>query len=155
MKLVIEQEVVWCKIDECRVNDVLFDKNKHACFLIVLIFQVGNPKACTEVANQLLNKHGFYVQAINSPTVSPGEERLRIAPTPFHTPEMMDQFVEAMVASWKSCGLPFTVNECAFCKKTLNFEEASSLQHNHHSCGGMAEVKALAQMNSKGINLTV
>ncbi len=96
------------------------------------------------MANQLLSKHGFYVQAINPPTVDRGEERLRIAPTPFHKEEMMDEFVSALTASWKSCDLPFTVNECAYCKKTLSFEEASSLKDNHHSCGAkeMAESAA-------------
>ena len=103
--------------------------------------QIGNPKACTEVANQLLSKHGIYVQAINPPTVAPGEERLRIAPTPFHTPEMMDQFVEAVTTAWRSCGLPFTENECSFCKKKLNFDEASSMKfEDHQSCCGAREM---------------
>lgn len=56
----------------------------------------------------LMEKHGIYVQDINYPTVARGEEKLRIAPTPFHGPEMQEEFVSAIVDVWRELGLPFT-----------------------------------------------
>ena len=41
----------------------------------------------------MLREKGHYIQAINYPTVAKGEERLRLAPTPKHTPQMIDNFV--------------------------------------------------------------
>ncbi len=56
----------------------------------------------------LMEKHGIYVQDINYPTVARGEEKLRIAPTPFHEPEMQEQFVNSIVDVWHELKLPFT-----------------------------------------------
>ena len=47
----------------------------------------------TEVCDELMTRHNIYVQAITYPTVPRGEELLRIAPTPHHTPQMMSYFV--------------------------------------------------------------
>ena len=55
-----------------------------------------------------MEKHQIYVQDINYPTVARGEEKLRIAPTPFHTPEMHEEFVSALIDTWVELGLPFT-----------------------------------------------
>lgn len=41
----------------------------------------------------MMIQHSIYVQAINYPTVPRGEELLRIAPTPHHTPQMMNYFI--------------------------------------------------------------
>jgi len=54
---------------------------------------VNNAVRCKEISDILLNEHGHYVQAINYPTVDVGTERLRFAPTPFHTDAMMDDLV--------------------------------------------------------------
>lgn len=40
-----------------------------------------------------MGRHNIYVQAINYPTVPRGEELLRIAPTPHHSPQMMAYFL--------------------------------------------------------------
>lgn len=43
-----------------------------------------------------MEKYNIYVQPINYPTVARGKEMLRVAPTPHHTKEMMDDFVEVL-----------------------------------------------------------
>ena len=55
----------------------------------------------------LMEKHRIYVQDINYPTVVRGKEKLRIAPTPFHTPEMQEEFVSSVVNVWNELGLDF------------------------------------------------
>lgn len=51
---------------------------------------------CKEMSDTLLNDYGIYIQPINYPTVAEGTERLRIAPTPFHTDEMLENLVNAL-----------------------------------------------------------
>lgn len=72
------------------------------------VLQVGDAKRSTQASLKLMEKHQIYVQDINYPTVARGEEKLRIAPTPFHTPEMHDKFVDALVDTWEELDLPFT-----------------------------------------------
>ncbi len=76
-----------------------------------LLLQVGDPKRSTMASQLLMNKYNVYVQDINYPTVARGKEKLRIAPTPFHTQEMHDHFVESLVSVWHELGLPFTKME--------------------------------------------
>src|SRR5690625_104735 len=72
----------------------------------IIPIPVGNPFLCNWICNELLNTYGHYVQAINYPTVKKGEERLRIAPSPLHSFEMIDQFIDDFVEVWKKAGLP-------------------------------------------------
>lgn len=55
--------------------------------------QVADAEKNTEICDILMSRYNIYVQAINHPTVAKGEELLRIAPTPYHTPQMMYYFV--------------------------------------------------------------
>ena len=57
---------------------------------------IRNAEQCKAISDHLLNEYGIYVQAINWPTVSEGEERLRFAPTPLHTDAMIDDCVRAL-----------------------------------------------------------
>ena len=57
---------------------------------------VGDAKKCKQISDELINEYGIYVQAINYPTVDVGTERLRFAPTPFHTNAMMHSLCDAL-----------------------------------------------------------
>ncbi|RXM33780.1 5-aminolevulinate synthase, erythroid-specific, mitochondrial [Acipenser ruthenus] len=59
----------------------------------IIPIRVSDAEKNSRICDLLLEKHGIYVQAINYPTVPRGEELLRLAPTPHHTPPMMDYFV--------------------------------------------------------------
>lgn len=54
----------------------------------------------------MLKEKGHYVQAINYPTVAKGEERLRLAPTPKHSEEMVKQFVQDALDVFHCLNIP-------------------------------------------------
>jgi 5-aminolevulinate synthase len=57
---------------------------------------VGNAKQCKAMSDELLTEHNIYCQPINSPTVDVGTERLRFAPTPFHTDGMIEDLIKSL-----------------------------------------------------------
>lgn len=59
---------------------------------------VGDAKQCKAMSDELLNEHSIYVQPIQSPTVDVGTERLRFAPTPYHTDGMIENLIRALNA---------------------------------------------------------
>ncbi|CAN9512104.1 unnamed protein product [Ophioblennius macclurei] len=102
----------------------------------IIPVRVSNAEKNTEVCDLMMSRHNIYVQAINYPTVARGEELLRIAPTPHHTPEMMKYFVERLVHTWKEVGLPLKPHssaECTFCQQPLHFELMSEREKSYFS----------------------
>ena len=81
-----------------------------------LCSQVGDARRSTLASLTLMEKYGIYVQDINYPTVARGQEKLRIAPSPFHTPKMQEHFVDSLVNIWNELELPFTKmeGECSY-----------------------------------------
>lgn len=77
--------------------------------------QIGDPSLSSELSDRLLKRKGHYVQAINYPTVPRGEEKLRIAVTPHHTVEMINQFVTDLVEVWNEMGIPLA----KFCSQVM------------------------------------
>lgn len=102
----------------------------------IIPVRVADAAKNTEVCDELMSRHNIYVQAINYPTVPRGEELLRIAPTPHHTPQMMDYFVGSLLAAWKHVGLdlkPHSSAECNFCRRPLHFEAMSERERSYFS----------------------
>lgn len=78
----------------------------------IIPIKLGNPLKCTQISDLMIQAHGHYVQAINYPTVARGEEKLRLAPTPYHTRAMMDTLVADMKKVWKQLELPLNGPPC-------------------------------------------
>jgi 5-aminolevulinate synthase len=71
----------------------------------IVPIMVGDPVKCKQASDLLLEEYRMYVQPINYPTVRKGTERLRITPTPFHTPEMMAELRDALVSIFARLGI--------------------------------------------------
>ena len=98
---------------------------------------MGEPAACTKLANDIMAEHGIYIQAINYPTVPRGQELLRVAPTPHHTKEMMDVFVEAVRATWQTNDMPLRERfdkTCRQCQKKVRVDADDAFSR--HACDG-------------------
>jgi len=82
---------------------------------------IGDPAKTKEASDVLLQKFGHYIQAINYPTVPRGKEKLRLAPTPFHTYDMINTLVSDMNKVWNLLKLPkderISSDQCSFCSK--------------------------------------
>ncbi|PNJ03273.1 ALAS2 isoform 2 [Pongo abelii] len=100
----------------------------------IIPIRVGNAALNSKLCDLLLSKHGIYVQAINYPTVPRGEELLRLAPSPHHSPQMMEDFVEKLLLAWTEVGLPLqdvSVAACNFCRRPVHFELMSEWERSY------------------------
>ena len=77
------------------LNHAEIKVHENACTHIVPVM-INDAFKCKTASDKLLNNYGFYIRPINRPTVSQGTERLRIAPTPYHTDTMMVELVSAL-----------------------------------------------------------
>lgn len=86
----------------------------------IIPIHVGKAELALKIGNILLEKYNIYVQPINYPTVARGKEMLRVAPTPHHTKEMMDDFVEVLTKVWKETTSSCDYKLCKICRRQLN-----------------------------------
>lgn len=110
----------------------------------IIPIKIGDPETCSAISDLLMKKYGHYVQAINYPTVARGEEKLRMAPTPFHTEPMMDVLIQDMIKVWDELGVArrtVQCNEsCTFCKKPLLFDHLEKRVFNILAEGGLCNL---------------
>uniref|UniRef100_A0A3B4XFZ7 5-aminolevulinate synthase n=2 Tax=Seriola lalandi dorsalis TaxID=1841481 RepID=A0A3B4XFZ7_SERLL len=101
----------------------------------IIPVRVADAEKNTEICDIMMSRYNIYVQAINYPTVAKGEELLRIAPTPHHTPQMMYYFVDRLVNTWTEVGLELRPHssavECNFCQQPLHFELMSEREKSY------------------------
>ncbi|XP_064359512.1 5-aminolevulinate synthase, erythroid-specific, mitochondrial-like [Dromaius novaehollandiae] len=89
----------------------------------IVPLRVGDAALNSRLSRALLEEHGLYAQAINYPTVPRGQELLRLAPTPHHTPAMMENLVARLSECWGELGLPREAPPgpaCASCQRPLH-----------------------------------
>uniref|UniRef100_A0A8C3A315 5-aminolevulinate synthase n=1 Tax=Cyclopterus lumpus TaxID=8103 RepID=A0A8C3A315_CYCLU len=100
----------------------------------IIPVRVADAEKNTEICDIMMSRYNIYVQAINYPTVAKGEELLRIAPTPHHTPQMMFFFVDRLVKTWKEVGMelrPRSSAECDLCRQPLHLELMSERERSY------------------------
>jgi len=73
-------------------NEIGFDHNNSH----ITIIPIEEATKCRQIANQLLEKHGIYLQPINYPTVPVGEECLRIIITARHLPKHINHLAYSL-----------------------------------------------------------
>lgn len=110
----------------------------------IIPIRIGDPEICSAISDRLMTNYGHYVQAINYPTVARGEEKLRMAPTPFHTEAMMNVLIKDMIKVWDELEIPRRSvkcgEECTFCKKPLLFDHFEKRVFNIMPEGGLCNI---------------
>lgn len=76
----------------------------------IIPVMIRDAAACKAASLRLQTEHSIYIQSINYPTVPMHTERLRITPSPYHTDEMINALVQALVEVWDHLGLKYAVS---------------------------------------------
>jgi 5-aminolevulinate synthase len=105
IRLVHQERAARLKEKLRKANLPVMDSKSH-----IVPVLVGNPVICKLASDMLLSDYGVYVQPINYPTVQRGTERLRFAPNPLHTDDMMDHLVASLVKVWEKLDINVQIN---------------------------------------------
>ncbi|XP_028309045.1 5-aminolevulinate synthase, nonspecific, mitochondrial-like isoform X1 [Gouania willdenowi] len=100
----------------------------------IIPVQVSDAEKNSSICDIMMSRYNIYVQAINYPTVAKGHEMLRIAPTPHHSPQMMEYFADRLLKTWTDVGLelrPHSSAECNFCQQPLYFQLMSEREKSY------------------------
>ena len=62
----------------------------------IISIHIGNSIKCNKIFNEMLYKHGHYVQPINYPTVPINTERFRVTIQPDHTKQQILDFAKCL-----------------------------------------------------------
>ncbi|XP_039480798.1 5-aminolevulinate synthase, erythroid-specific, mitochondrial [Drosophila santomea] len=96
----------------------------------IIPIKIGDALKSSQISNVLIEQFGHYLQSINYPTVARGQEKLRLAPTPFHTFEMMNALVTDLKKVWEmvdlSTNVPLSPNACMFCNSESCWHQDTS-----------------------------
>ncbi|XP_064633844.1 5-aminolevulinate synthase, erythroid-specific, mitochondrial-like isoform X2 [Lineus longissimus] len=99
----------------------------------IIPIKIGDAALSTKLSNDLIEMTGNYIQAINYPTVPRGEEMLRIAPSPHHTVEQMNELLKDLVHVFKHNNIdltsPVCQPECEFCQMPLKFDILTAVEN--------------------------
>ena len=76
----------------------------------IVAVMVGDDGLCQAASRTLLENHGIYVTAINTPSVRPAREILRVAPSATHTLEDVEHFARTLDDVWGQLDIPRTQN---------------------------------------------
>lgn len=79
-----------------KLIEAKFDIENNDSHIVSL--KIGDAKTAKEMSKKLLKEFDIYVQHINYPTVSKGDERLRITSNPQHNDKMIDELISALRA---------------------------------------------------------
>jgi len=71
----------------------------------IIPVMVGDPVKCKFISDELMARHGIYIQPINYPTVPKGTERLRITPSPVHSEADIARLIGALSELWTQCNI--------------------------------------------------
>ncbi|PLN76741.1 5-aminolevulinate synthase [Aspergillus taichungensis] len=99
-RLALQRNVAAVKRKMAAVDLPVLPNRSHLVPLMV-----GDAELTRRVTDILFDEYNMYVQAINSPTVAVGRERVRISPTGSHGPAQQDALVGALVDIWRRLGL--------------------------------------------------
>ncbi|KWT73025.1 5-aminolevulinate synthase [Hyphomicrobium sulfonivorans] len=101
----IEREQLQQRASEVRGRLMAANVPVIPCPSHIVPVLVGDPVHCKAVTDALMTHYGIYAQPINYPTVPRGTERIRLTPSPVHTPEQIDHLVASLSALWQACPL--------------------------------------------------
>lgn len=108
----------------------------------IIPIRIGDPLKTSKISDLLMFSFGHYIQAINYPTVARGEEKLRLAPTPFHNIDMINQLVQDMRKVWAMLDMPL--------KKQIQQQ-----QHNSNMSMQQHYSNSVSAKNKNNINVLI
>ncbi|XP_064639851.1 5-aminolevulinate synthase, erythroid-specific, mitochondrial-like [Lineus longissimus] len=100
----------------------------------IIPIKVHDAVLAAQLSNDLMEKTGHYIQAINYPTVPKGKEVLRLTPSPHHTTEQMNGLVKDLVHVFKINGVtietPSSDPDCVYCNMPTEFDILKEMGEN-------------------------